>query len=126
MPEVMTLIGGRSSKQGTSLCAGKFGAEYMDLTSTVEMNVEDMARLGLTNDSRVRLRTPVGETVVRCKGRESKDLPPGILFMAYGPASSELMASDTAASGMPISKNFEVEVEPVQGDGIRSGGKSNE
>jgi formylmethanofuran dehydrogenase subunit D len=90
------------------------------------MNVEDMARLGLTNDSRVRLRTPVGETVVRCKGRESKDLPPGILFMAYGPASSELMASDTAASGMPISKNFEVEVEPVQGDGIRSGGKSNE
>jgi formylmethanofuran dehydrogenase subunit D len=46
--------------------------------------------------------------------------------MAYGPASSELMASDTAASGMPISKNFEVEVEPVQGDGIRSGGKSNE
>jgi len=126
MPEVMTLIGGRSSKQGTSLCAGKFGAEYMDLTSMVEMNVEDMARLGLTNDSRVRLRTPVGETVVRCKGRESKDLPPGILFMAYGPASSELMASDTAASGMPISKNFEVEVEPVQGDGIRSGGISNE
>ena len=126
MPEVMTLIGGRSSKQGTSLCAGKFGAEYMDLTSTVETNVEDMARLGLTNDSRVRLRTPVGETVVRCKGRESKDLPPGILFMAYGPASSELMASDTAASGMPISKNFEVDVEPVQGDGIRSGGTSNE
>jgi formylmethanofuran dehydrogenase subunit D len=46
--------------------------------------------------------------------------------MAYGPASSELMASDTAASGMPISKNFDVEVEPVQGDGIRSGGISNE
>lgn len=126
MPEVMTLIGGRSSKQGTSLCAGKFGAEYMDLTSTVEMNVEDMARLGLTNDSRVRLRTTGGETVVRCKGRESKDLPRGILFMAYGPASSELMASDTAASGMPISKNFEVEVEPVQGGGIRSGGIGNE
>jgi formylmethanofuran dehydrogenase subunit D len=116
MPEVMTLIGGRTSKQGTSLCAGKFGAEYINITSTVEMNVDDMARLGLSNNSRVRLRTSVGETVVRCKSREVKDLPSGILFMAYGPASSELMAGDTGASGMPISKNIEVEVEPLGDD----------
>lgn len=112
MAVTMTLIGGRSSKQGTSLCAGKLGAEYTQISSTVEMNVEDMARLGLANDSKVRLRTPTGEAVVRCKGRETKDLPPGLLFMAYGPLSSQLMAGDTAASGMPISKNLEVEVEP--------------
>ena len=54
----MTLIGGRSSKQGTSLCQGKLGADYIDVTSIVEMNVEDMARLGLRNEGRVRLRTP--------------------------------------------------------------------
>lgn len=113
MAVMMTLIGGRSSKQGTSLCAGKLSAEYLQITSTVEMNVEDMARLGLSNDSKVRLRTPVGEAVLRCKGRATKDLPPGLLFMAYGPLSSELMAGDTAASGMPISKNLEVEVEAV-------------
>jgi len=113
MAVMMTLIGGRSSKQGTSLCAGKLGAEYLQIASTVEMNVEDMARLGLSNDSKVRLRTPVGEAVLRCKGRETKDLPPGLLFMAYGPHSSELMDGDTAASGMPISKNLDVEVEPV-------------
>lgn len=113
MAVTMTLIGGRSSKQGTALCAGKLGAEYIQISSTVEMNVEDMARLGLSNDSKVRLRTPVGEAVVRCKGRETKDLPPGLLFMAYGPLSSQLMAGDTAASGMPISKNLDVEVEPV-------------
>jgi len=117
----MTLIGGRSSKQGTSLCAGKLGAEYLQVTSTVEMNVEDMARLGLSNDSMVRLRTPIGESVVRCKGRETKDLPPGILFLAYGPLSSELMAGDTAASGMPISKNLDVEVEPVTEGATSSG-----
>jgi formylmethanofuran dehydrogenase subunit D len=113
MAMMMTLIGGRTSKQGTSLCAGKQSAEYLQISSTVEMNVEDMARLGLSNDSKVRLRTPIGEAVLRCKGRETKDLPPGLLFMAYGPLSSELMAGDTGASGMPISKNLEVEVEPV-------------
>ncbi len=117
MAQTMTLIGGRSSKQGTSLCAGKLAGEYVELTSTVEMNVEDMARLGLRNESRVRLRTAVGEAIVRCKGRETKDLPPGILFMAYGPLSSQLMAGDTGASGMPISKNLDVEVEPVPDEG---------
>ena len=122
MTEIMTLIGGRTSKQGTSLCAGKLGAEYAAVSSTLEMNVEDMARLGLKNDSKVRLRTPVGEAVVRCKGRATKDLPPGVLFMAYGPLSSELMAGDTAGSGMPISKNLEVEVEPVPEDAENRGG----
>jgi formylmethanofuran dehydrogenase subunit D len=121
MAVLMTLIGGRSSKQGTSLCAGKLGAEYLQISSTVEMNVEDMARLGLSNDSKVRLRTPMGEVVLRCKGRETKDLPPGLLFMAYGPFSSELMAGDTGATGMPISKNLDVEVEPVVDGAAASG-----
>ena len=84
MTERMTLIGGRTSKQGAALCQGKFGVDYQQITSLVEMNVEDMARLGLKNESRVRLRTPIGEAVLRCKGRETKDLPKGMLFMAYG------------------------------------------
>jgi formylmethanofuran dehydrogenase subunit D len=121
MAEKMTLIGGRSKDQGTSLCAGKLGPEYLEVSTTVEMNVEDMARLGLKPNSKVRLRTAVGETVVRCKGRETKDLPRGILFIAYGPASSALMAGDTAGTGMPISKNLDVEVEPV-GDTDGTGG----
>jgi formylmethanofuran dehydrogenase subunit D len=114
MVEKMILIGGRSKEQGTSLCAGKLSPEYLDVSTTVEMNVEDMARLGLQANSKVRLRSPVGETVVRCKGRETKDLPKGLMFIAYGPASSALMAGDTAGTGMPISKDIEVEVEPVR------------
>ena len=113
MSETMILIGGRSSSQGTSLCAGKLGTEYMDVSSTLEMNVEDMARLGLKDNDRVRVRSATGEIVVRCKGRAAKDLPSGLLFIAYGPLSSALMDGDTAGSGMPLSKNIEVQVEPV-------------
>lgn len=111
MTETMTLIAGRSTAQGTSLNAGKLEAEYLEVTSTVEMNVEDMERLGLKDGDEVHLRTSEGETLVRCKGRKAADLPPGILFMPYGPPSSRLMASDTAGTGMPISKNLEVEVD---------------
>jgi formylmethanofuran dehydrogenase subunit D len=111
MTETMILIGGRSNKQGTSLCAGKFGAEYLDVSSTVEMNIDDMTRLGLANGDKVRLTTPLGETVVRCKSRAGKDLAAGIMFIAYGPHSSRLMGADTAGSGMPMSKSLDVEVE---------------
>ncbi len=113
MVETMSLIAGRSSKQGVSLNTGKLESEYVEVTTTVEMNVDDMARLGLKEGDPVRLRSETGETIVRCKGRKAEDLPSGLLFMAYGPSSSLLMDSDTAGTGMPISKNFEVVVEPV-------------
>jgi formylmethanofuran dehydrogenase subunit D len=101
------------ANQGTALCAGKFGDQYVDVSSTLEMNAEDMARLGLKDSDRVRVRSPTGEIVARCKGRAPKDLPSGVLFIAYGPLSSALMEGDTAGSGMPLSKSIDVEIEPV-------------
>ena len=115
MPETMLLIAGRSSKQGTSLNIGKLKDEYRLVTSTVEMNALDMARLGLKDGDKVRLRSPNGETVAQCKSRKPEDLPAGMLFMAYGPPSGQLMAGETAGTGMPISKNLTVEVTPVSG-----------
>jgi formylmethanofuran dehydrogenase subunit D len=113
MTEKMTLIAGRSSKQGVSLNVGKLGAEYREASTTLEMNANDMARLGLKDGDSVRLRTATGETVLHCKRCIAEELPAGILFLAYGPASSQLMSGDTAGTGMPISKNFDVEVEPL-------------
>ncbi len=109
----MTLIAGRTSKQGTTLNAGKLKADYIEVTSTVEMNAEDMDRMGLAEGDKVRVRSRVGETVLTCLGRKPEDLPSGLLFVAYGPPTSQLMGSDTALTGMPLSKNLEVEVEPL-------------
>ena len=113
MAETMTLIAGRSSKQGVSLNVSKLEGEYVEVTTTLEMNAADMARLGLKEGDSVRLRSSTGETVLHCKGRKVEDLPEGILFLAYGPSSSQLMGGDTAGTGMPLSKNLEVEVERV-------------
>jgi formylmethanofuran dehydrogenase subunit D len=110
----MILIPGRSNKQGTSLNAGKLKDEYRAVTSTVEMNADDMARLGLKDGERVRLKSEFGEAVVTTKGRKPADLPAGVLFIAYGPPSSQLMGGDTAGSGMPLSKNIDVEVTPLR------------
>ncbi len=111
--ERMILIPGRSSKQGTSLNKGKLKEEYIRVTSTLEMNMDDMKRLKLSDGDEVRLKNGIGSTVVRCLGKKPEDLPAGTLFIAYGPPSSELMASDTAGSGMPLSKHIEVEIEKL-------------
>jgi formylmethanofuran dehydrogenase subunit D len=113
MPETLILIPGRSSKQGTSLNKGKLKDEYLEVTSTAEMNMDDMNRMGLTDGDQIRLSNSTGETIVSCIGRKSEDLPAGMIFIPYGPPSSELMESDTAGSGMPISKHMEVLVEKI-------------
>ncbi len=117
MTETMFIIPGRSQAQGTSLNGGKLEPEYMEVTSTVEMNGTDMKRMGLADGDEVRISNANGAVVVRCKGRDPQDLPAGLMFMPYGPCSSRLMASDTGASGMPISKNIEVDVEAVRQTG---------
>lgn len=123
MAETMTLIAGRTSKQGTALNAGKLKDAYREITTTGEMNRDDMARLGLADGDPVRLSNEHGETVVRCLGRKPEDLPSGLMFVAYGPPSSQLMGGDTACSGMPLSKNLEVQVEPLPKDQSAKGSK---
>ena len=75
------------------------------------MNSNDMARLGLSNGDRVRLRSEQGEVVIACVAAKVGELPPGLLFLPYGDASSRLMGGDTHGTGMPNSKGIDVELE---------------
>ncbi len=119
MAERITLIPVRTSRQGTSLNAGKLKKEYVNETSTVELHREDMARWGLKKGDRVRLKSSGGQqAIVACKERKGDDATPGLAFMAYGPVSSLFMDDDTAGTGMPSSKHLEVEIEgPVAENG---------
>ncbi len=109
----MILIPGRSSKQGTSLNKGKLKEEYQTVTSTLEVNEDDMIRLGLEVGDKVKLSNEIGQTVVSVKKVLSEKLPSGCLFIPYGPPSSQLMEGDTGSSGMPLSKHMEVTIEKV-------------
>lgn len=109
--EIFILIPGRTSKQGTSLNEGKFSEGYIDETSTVLMNPDDMARHGVKNGDTVRLRSEQGQIDIRCQAAKKDDLPSGVLFLPYGDMSSRLMGGDTHGTGMPNSKGIDVELE---------------
>lgn len=111
MPDAkLILITGRSTEQGTGISVGKSQAEYQEATTVLELSPADMARFGLNEGDSVKLRTRYGEVTVKCRRAE---MPQGIGFIAFGPATSVLIGGETHASGMPDTKGFEVELEQV-------------
>jgi formylmethanofuran dehydrogenase subunit D len=103
----LTLITGRSTRQGIGISKGKDLPEYRQATSTIDLNLKDMVRSGLADGDRAQLKTAFGMVVVVCR---AADIPEGLAFIAYGPACSRLMGGETYASGMPDSKQMKVEL----------------
>jgi formylmethanofuran dehydrogenase subunit D len=101
---------GRTSKQGQQINVGKDHAEYQTIVNTVTMHPEDMKALGVSPGGTIRVWTEFGETTFVCK--EGK-VPRGMIFVPYGPPTCRLMGGDTDGTGMPTSKGWEVEVEPL-------------
>jgi formylmethanofuran dehydrogenase subunit D len=105
------LNAGRTSKQGQQINVGKDHEEYEAIVSTLTMHPEDMKALGIRPGGAVRVRSEFGgEATFRCQ--EGK-VPQGMIFVPYGPPTCRLMGGGTDGTGMPTSKNWEVEVEPV-------------
>jgi formylmethanofuran dehydrogenase subunit D len=101
---------GRTTRQGQQINVGKDHAEYQAIVGTLTMHPEDMKALGITSGGTVRVRSGNGEATFQC--REGK-IPEGMIFVPYGPPTCRLMGQVTDGTGMPTSKGWEVEVEPV-------------
>jgi formylmethanofuran dehydrogenase subunit D len=114
MPETFILIPGRTSRQGCGISEGKFGQEYQDETSVLQVSPKDMERLGLSQGDRVRLRSESGQIEVTVTPARGEELPPGLLFIAYGDLSSRLLGADTHGSGIPTSKGLDVVLEKLE------------
>jgi len=108
--ERFTLITGRTSEQGKGLHLGKDSDGYRLATALVEMNQDDMMRLGLAEGRPVRVRTAAGQAVVPVR---AGTLPPGLLFIPLGPSANLLIGTGTEGTGTPSFKGLEAEVEPA-------------
>jgi formylmethanofuran dehydrogenase subunit D len=102
---------GRTSKQGQQINVGKDYAEYQTIVNTLIMHPDDMKAAGVATGGTVRVWTEYGEAQFQCK--EGK-VPPGMLFVPYGPPTCRLMGGSTDGTGMPTSKGWEVQLEPVE------------
>lgn len=102
---------GRTTKQGQQINVGKDHAAYQAIVGAVTMHADDMKELGITSGGGIRVPSDCGEAVFICK--EGK-VPQGMVFVPYGPPTCRLMGQTTDGTGMPTSKGWEVEIEPLE------------
>lgn len=114
MLETFILIPGRTSKQGCGISEGKFKQGYQSEINVLQVAPADMARLSLKDGDSVRLTSQTGQVDVAVVASKGDELPPGLLFIAYGDISSRLMGGDTHGSGMPTSKGLDVTLEVIR------------
>ena len=110
MSHSFILIPGRTARQGAGISEGKFLANYQEEITTLQVSPEDMQQLGLKNGDWVRIRSDYSEIEVAVTASKGDELPPGLLFIAYGDLSSRLMGGETHGSGMPTSKGLDVDL----------------
>jgi formylmethanofuran dehydrogenase subunit D len=101
---------GRTTRQGQQINLGKDSPEYQAIVGTLNMHPEDMKEAGISSGSQVLVRSEYGEVTFKCV--EGK-VPMGMIFVPYGPPTCVLMGRNTDGTGMPTSKGWEVEVEPI-------------
>ena len=106
---------GRTTKQGRQINVGKDDAEYEEMVTTLIMHPDDIEDIGASVGASVRVRSENGEGTFVCQEHGCKEgkVPPGMVFIAYGPPTCKLMGQSTDGTGMPTSKGWEVEIEPL-------------
>jgi formylmethanofuran dehydrogenase subunit D len=109
-PRRFLMNAGRTSKQGQQLNIGKDYPEYRAIVSTVTMHPDDLKELGVSPGGSILVKTEFGESIFQCQ--EGK-VPQGMIFVPYGPPTCKLYGGDTDGTGMPTTKGWEVDVEPV-------------
>lgn len=100
----------RTAKQGVQVNVGKESDEYKEIVTTLSIHSKDMEALGVSDGESVRVESEFGEAEFRCKQAK---VPEGMVFVPYGPPTCKLMGGNTDGTGMPTSKGWMVNVEPI-------------
>jgi formylmethanofuran dehydrogenase subunit D len=109
LSERFTLITGRTKEQGRARHVGKVSPAYQQATAWIEMNAEDMARMGIVEGRVVHAWTSAGEADLPVRVGE---LPTGVAFVPVGPAASRFSGAETDSTGMPLLKGLTVVITP--------------
>lgn len=103
------LITVRTGRQGATMENGKLTPEYLEETSTLAINPDDFAALGMAPGQRARLKSSDGEVIVTCRSTTG---PRGLFFLPLGATANQLISGETHGSGVPDFKGLVVMLEP--------------
>lgn len=115
----LNLITCRSIQQGVGMEAGKTSKKYFDACSIIEMHEEDFKKLGVWQNTNVRVTSATGSVVVKAVTTR-QDLVPGLAHIPMGPWANRIVSAYTYSTGEPCFKGFPIEVEAAMNEPILS------
>ncbi len=108
----VTLISGRTVKQGIGLEEGKTSKAYIESVNHVKLNPIDAEKLGLQDS--VTVTSDHGSVTVNWE--VDKNLEKGLVFFPYGPWANQVYASTTKSTGMPLMKGIKATISAGRGN----------
>jgi len=106
----VNLISGRTIQQGVAIEGGKEKPYYRTACGIIEMDHEDLKKLGAWKNTNVKVTSEYGSVVV--KAVEATQGPhPGVAFIPMGPWANSIVSPNTYSTGMPTFKGTPVKVE---------------
>jgi formylmethanofuran dehydrogenase subunit D len=113
MPSLnVTLLTGRTLRQGQGKEYGKLSERYWKSVAICEIDPEDLNRMGIKDGKPVKITTKHGSVAVRAI-KSLRGPHAGKIFVPYGPWASVIVDSETHGTGMPSFKGTQAVVEPA-------------
>ncbi len=113
MPSLkVMLLTGRTLRQGQGKEYGKLSERYWKSVAICEIDPDDLKKLGMKDNSPIKIVTNFGSVVVRAV-KSLRGPHQGRVFVPYGPWASMIVNPKTDGTGMPSFKGVEATIEPA-------------
>jgi formylmethanofuran dehydrogenase subunit D len=113
MPNLtVTLLTGRTLRQGQGKEYGKLSERYWKNVAICEIDPDDMKRLAMKDGKPVKVITKHGSVTLRAV-KSLRGPHSGMIFVPYGPWASIIVDSETHGTGMPSFKGIQAVIEPA-------------
>ena len=118
MPKLnVSLLTGRTLRQGKGKEQGKLSELYWKSVAICEIDPNDLKNLGVKENSNVKITTDYGSVIVRAV-KSLRAPHPGAVFVPYGPWASIIVNPKTHGTGMPSFKGIIAEIEPAPAETV--------
>jgi len=113
----VTLLTGRTIEQGVGKERGKSSVDYFEACSMCYMDGDDMRRLGIKNNTNIKVTTTNGSVVLKAV-KYPRAATPGLIYIPYGPWANAICSDATTSIGMPSFKGTPAEVEAAPNETV--------
>lgn len=121
MPEkyILNMITQRAVEEGIAMEIGKTSREYFAACNVIEMNEQDMKKLGILKNTNVRVTSESGQVIVKAI-LSRQTVYPGLCHIRQGVWANQVVPPRTQSTGAPQYSGFPVTVEPAPDEKLKS------